>query len=358
MPFLSRRTTPPLGPPTTSPNQPSSDSTLHTQLPHPQLPIQIPQHLFHLLISLYTTHSCTLMASTHSGIMKSTQLASATSAPRMEISLMNKIRTSRSTGSENANRRGLRLQQSSSPSQQPVAGAAEERHGAELNGIANGARGERPHRSLSGPGDELHQARGTAMTKRRERPHDEEGMGRGKPGSSSSKGPESETKSHTRARRRAILDHSSEDEDGEKGDLQVSQHQLMKEKSTPFNDSDIDMQLADVSPEHGGSSLQLSLSNDEFMAAPNQAVVHHLDITNLAERTPPTTSHKSPRIATTFDNHSTKLRRGESEGLETISNLQKNQNMRTKEDIPRIDIVSYMWLGFSIHEAIAAQMGK
>ncbi len=141
--------------------------------------------------------------------------------------------------------------------------------------------------------------------------------------SSSSKGPESETKSHNKARRRALIDQSNEDEEGEQDGHQVSQHQLMKEKTLPCNDSDIDMQLVDVSPEHGGSLLQLSLSNDEYIAAPNQAVVHHLDITNLAERTPPNTSHKSPRLASTSDTHSTKRRRGESEGLDSISNSQK-----------------------------------
>ena len=36
----------------------------------------------------------------------------------------------------------------------------------------------------------------------------------------------------------------------------------------------------------------------------------------------------------------------------------KLQHEKTKEAIPSIDIVSHMWLGFPIHEAIAIQWGK
>lgn len=40
------------------------------------------------------------------------------------------------------------------------------------------------------------------------------------------------------------------------------------------------------------------------------------------------------------------------------SDSNKFQNMRTKEAIPSIDLVSHMWLGFLIHEAVALQNGK
>jgi hypothetical protein len=54
----------------------------------------------------------------------------------------------------------------------------------------------------------------------------------------------------------------------------------MRKKVQPSHDIDIDMQLEDVSPEHGGSSLQFSISNDEFTAVPNQAAALQHDITN------------------------------------------------------------------------------
>lgn len=114
------------------------------------------------------------------------------------------------------------------------------------------------------------------------------------------------------------------------------------------------MQLVDVSPEHGGSSLHLSLSSDEFTAAPNQASALRLDGIDLTDNTPPTSLHKSPRDTTMSDNHSAKRRRGVGGSLEVIP---KTHNSRLKELIPSIDIVSKMWLGFSIHEAIASHRG-
>ena len=129
----------------------------------------------------------------------------------------------------------------------------------------------------------------------------------------------------------------------------------MKGKAIPCNDSDIDMQLEDVSPEHGGSSLKLSLSNEDFTAAPNQAAALQIDTINLADRTPTQESYQSPKKVTTSDNHSAKRRRGELGGLATISDAHKPLGRKLKEAIPSIDIVSHMWLGFSIHEAIATQ---
>jgi hypothetical protein len=127
----------------------------------------------------------------------------------------------------------------------------------------------------------------------------------------------------------------------------------MKEKAFPLHYSDIEMQLIDVSPENGGSSLHLSFSNDELVAVPNQAA-HRLDITNLAERTPTTASHKSPMNTTTSDTHSAKRRRGTTGGLSSIPDSHKSH----KEAIPSIAIVSHMWFGFAIHEAIASHKSQ
>ena len=155
----------------------------------------------------------------------------------------------------------------------------------------------------------------------------------------------------SRSRRALLGDFSDEDEEG---DINPQNHQPppMKGKSPLPQDYDIDMQLEDISPEHGGSSLQLSMSNDEFQAVPNQAATSRLDVTNLAATTPTTTSHKSPRKEATIDTHSAKRRRSETGRHMAISESIKSHNMKTKEAIPSIDIVLHMWLGFPIHEAI------
>ena len=115
------------------------------------------------------------------------------------------------------------------------------------------------------------------------------------------------------------------------------------------------MQLVDVYPEHGGSSLQLSMSNDEANAALNQATA--LDVISLAAMMPTINTHKSPRKVNTLDDHSAKQRRSEAVGHTSNSESTKSHNMKTKEAIPSIDIVSQMWLGFPIHKAIASQRG-
>ena len=165
-----------------------------------------------------------------------------------------------------------------------------------------------------------------------------------------------ETKTSKGGRRRAIIPDYSENE-GDRDSHQVSQPLIIKGKVPPCNDNDIDMELADVSPEHGGSSLKLSLSNEDFTAIPNQAALLRIDTINLVDRTPTHASYPSPRKVTTSDNHSAKRRRGELGGLATISDAHKPPSRKTKEPIPSIDIVSRMWLGFSIHEAIAIQSG-
>jgi hypothetical protein len=184
------------------------------------------------------------------------------------------------------------------------------------------------------------------------RPSDEEAGGtNGKP-------PGTNTKARTVSRRRAFISDHSEEEERDQESHQVSQPPPhLKGKALTFHDSDIDMQLEDVSPEHGGSSLKLSLSNEDFTAAPNQAAALRIDTINLAERTPPHASYSSPRKVTTSDTHSAKRRRGESGGLATITDAHKYKGKKNKEAIPSIDIVSHMWLGFPIHEAIAIRNG-
>lgn len=109
-----------------------------------------------------------------------------------------------------------------------------------------------------------------------------------------------ETRNSNGSRRKALIEDYSDEDEGE--NHQASQPPLIKGKALTFHDLDIDMQLEDVSPEHGGSSLQLSLSNDEFLAATNQPAIHRLNTINLDERTPTTTTHKSSMHVSTSDN--------------------------------------------------------
>ena len=175
---------------------------------------------------------------------------------------------------------------------------------------------------------------------------------------STSNGPKSAASTRSASRRRALIQNYS-DEEEENIAPPPSQPASFKVQTTPYHDVDIDMQLENVSPEHGGSSLQISTSHDAYLAAPNQAAIalDRLDIINLAEATPPPSTHKSPRKEVAIDTQSAKRRRSEVEGLAHHSGSSHHQHLHTKEAIPCIDIVSQMWLGFSIHEAIATHKG-
>ena len=85
------------------------------------------------------------------------------------------------------------------------------------------------------------------------------------------------------------------------------------------------MQLDDVSPEHDGSFLQLSMSNDEFIVAATW-----LNAINLVAITPTTTLDKSPRKNITIDNHSVKRRRSEAGRHTANFDSTKFYNMKTK----------------------------
>ena len=119
------------------------------------------------------------------------------------------------------------------------------------------------------------------------------------------------------------------------------------------------MQLENVSPEHGGSSLQLSTSHNEYMAIPNQeaASIGRRDIINLADATPPLNPHQNSRMESINDTQSAKRRRSGVGGHTLNSSTSIPQLTRSKEAIPSIDILSQIWLGYPIHEAIATHKG-
>ena len=74
----------------------------------------------------------------------------------------------------------------------------------------------------------------------------------------------------TRSQRAFLEDSNDEGEENEAG-ISPKYLILKQDQPSPSHDHDIDMQLDGVSPERGGSSLRLSVSNDEFVAVPNQA---------------------------------------------------------------------------------------
>ena len=102
-------------------------------------------------------------------------------------------------------------------------------------------------------------------------------------------------KTRSSTRRRALLGSYSDEDEEERtiNGQQTNQLTNVKEMAPPSQDYDIDMQLEDMSSEHGGSSLQLSTSRDEYVATPNQADIPslRLEVVNLVNRTPPTSMH-------------------------------------------------------------------
>ena len=293
------------------PHSPSQHLPRNTPHIHSREHLQILLQHTHFLIPLISPHSCINMAPTPEETMTHSHKAPATDTPRLEIPLRNKTRTTRSTGTETK------------------------------SGPRTALNTEKQQAAEKGPS----RAGGGDSAGRRARLGDPNGTSELPNGSRSG------------SRRRAFIADSSEDEDGVNAAQYPHHPSLMKGKTSPSHDSDIDMLLAGMSPEHGGSSLHLSMTNDDFVAAPNQAA-HRLDITNLAEKTPITTSHKSPMNTTISDNQSAKRRRGEAEGLSSIPDSHRSHTTRYKEAIPSIAIVSHMWLGFAIHEAIASHKHK
>ena len=203
-------------------------------------------------------------------------------------------------------------------------------------------------------------SRRIGRTGARDDPHTKQASDRGLKNAANSTGAASEKsrpQSYKTRSRRALIEDTSDEGEEEAGI--PPKHPILKQDQPPHShDQDIDMQLDGVSPERGGSSLRLSVSNDEFVAVPNQTATSRLDNINFTGMTPTSTSHKSPRIAATIDTHSAKRRRSEEERHKTPPESHKSHNMRSKEAIPSIDIVSHMWLGFPIHEAVATHKDK
>ena len=340
---------------TPSPRTRYSHSLQRLQIPPPSAQYLTP-HSYH-------TYSTT-MASHHDTTMKQTPTFTSVAASRLEIDLRTRQKTLRSASTE-FNKIGSRQihRTSTEDAAEDIRLRSNHKLGKETHKRDTSNQGDKTPTNaaqIAGGKEADSQAPQRASKKTASK---ELGEGTGQRGVGEDRemancSPPIATKSRSSGRRRALITNYS-DEEGEKDDQQANQPTLIKGKALPSQDIDIDidMQLVDVSPEHGGSSLRFSISNDEFIAAPNQAAALRLDAINLADATPSNTSHKSPRNATTSDNHSAKKRRSEVGGPKTTHNLHKSQSIKTKERIPSIDIVSHMWLGFPIHEVVAVQKG-
>ena len=270
------------------------------------------------------------MASTTDTNMPLAQHILPETTSRLEITLRSKSKSTRAAelDTKNASRRHRENDQHGDLRQSEGALASRSR-------LSGGRIGEQRGEGEVGPGGRhSHSGSGSVGAQQAQRP---KGRPPNRPsdeeeGGPNSKLPGTSIKARTGSRRRAFISDNSEEEEGDQESHQGSQAPPhLKGKALTFHDSDIDMQLENVSPEHGRSSLKLSLSNEEFTAAPNQAAALRIDTINLAERTPPHASYSSPRKETTSDIHSAKRRRGESGGLATITDAHKYKGKKNKK---------------------------
>ena len=362
----------------TRPHNANRRKTAHSEQPtnlcaHPESQprpnLQIPSNLTHPTIShsLNTLHlpltPQTIMATTNTDLNRQGDLHNGTQAGRTEVAdaldtaLDNRLRNNEHSG-----------MQVSWPSEQTARKreATASKHSGEMVGA--------PRRmSVSRSGSRLHNGNNSRMQpgsgSRIVPEAHTQGPTTGREGAENGHKPAEETSRHgsskqrgsistrSASRRRALIQAFSDEE--EENDLPRSQPIPLRVKTTPYHDADIDMQLDNVTPERGGSSLQISVSQEEHVPAPHRAamMLDQLDTINLADATPPPHPHQSPRKESVNDTQSAKRRRSEVGGHPHNSGSSTYQRMRTKEAIPSIDIVSHMWLGFSIHEAIATQRG-
>jgi hypothetical protein len=132
-----------------------------------------------------------------------------------------------------------------------------------------------------------------------------------------------------------------------------SQHQLDADE-----DLDMDAQLKNVSPEHGGSFIQVSLERQLIQAShatsPKSA--------RIIESTPHMPQHRNPRIEDASESQNTKRRKADD--FTATSTIPRHptptpSTSRSKRATTLgIDMLGQMWLGFHMHEALAIQLGK
>ena len=123
-------------------------------------------------------------------------------------------------------------------------------------------------------------------------------------------------------------------------------------------DLDMDAQLENVSPERGGSSLQVSLERHSIQAAqePSQKSIR------IAESTPQTLQYRNPRIVDASESQTTKRRKAEdytaTSTLPSKTTPTPSSARSKRVATLGIDMIGQMWLGFQMHEALSIQHGK
>ena len=123
---------------------------------------------------------------------------------------------------------------------------------------------------------------------------------------------------------------------------------------------DMDAQLENVSPERGGSSLQVSLGGESIQGA--QAPPWKSG--QIGENTPPTIPYRNPRLEDTSESQNTKRRKVADYTATSIPTTQSKSlplPTPTRSKILTtlgIDMLGQFWLGFHMQEAFALQRGK
>jgi hypothetical protein len=123
-------------------------------------------------------------------------------------------------------------------------------------------------------------------------------------------------------------------------------------------DLDMDAQLENVSPEHGGSFIQVSLERQLIQA-------YHATSpksTRIIESTPHTLPHRNPRIEDASESQNTKRRKADDF---TATSTIPRKPISTPSSSPSkraatlgIDMLGQMWMGFHMHKALSIQLGK
>lgn len=122
----------------------------------------------------------------------------------------------------------------------------------------------------------------------------------------------------------------------------------------------MDVQLENVSPERGKNYLQMSFGRNFIQATqaiPSKSI-------HISESTPPTLQYQNPRLANALESQNTKRRKTEdytatftpplSSKLTPSSTHTRSKRATTLG----IDMMSKMWFGFHMHEALSVQSGQ
>ena len=122
-------------------------------------------------------------------------------------------------------------------------------------------------------------------------------------------------------------------------------------------DLDMVLQLENVSPERGGSSLQMSMENNSIQVTPPKSI-------HLPEGTPPTLQYRNPRMEDASESQNTKRRKADDYTATSTPPIpskhtpSSTHTRNRKGSTLSIDMVGHMWLGFHMHESLSIQKGK